>query len=304
MTSANITEGYIDFNVASLSRVCTTWYKIIGDIKSSVRPLIALHGGPGVNSEYLEILSDVTTVRGGALVVYDQIGTGKSTHLQEKMGDGDFWTVQLFIDEFNNLIHNLGIEEYDLLGHSWGGMLAASIAIAEPPALKRLVLASTPASMDLWIEAQNELKSKLPKEIQDVLDKFEEDGKHTPEYQKAVAVYYGLHLCTLDPMPEPIVHGFACIEKDPTVYLTMLGPSEFNVTGSLKGWTVIDQVHKIQIRTLVTNGENDEAADTVLAPFVANIPHVKWIKFQNASHMVHFEQREKYTDAVLQFLNE
>ncbi|TEB33465.1 proline-specific peptidase [Coprinellus micaceus] len=299
---ADITEGHIDFEVSSISQTCKTYYKIIGTLQPGVRPLIALHGGPGVNSEYLEILSDVTNNRPGPLIVYDQIGNGLSTHLPEKMGDGEFWTVQLFIDELNNLIRKLGITQYDLVGQSWGGMLGASFAIRHPPGLKHLILFSVPASMDLWVKAQVDLKSKFPQVLQDALDKYEEDAQTTPEYQEAMGYYWSHHLCILSPMPQPIANGFAWIEKDPTVQVSMYGSYQFRVDGSLRDWSVIDQLSNIQVPTLVTNGAADGATDSAVAPFVEKIPNAKWVKFENSSHMAHFEERESFMQTVGNFL--
>ncbi|KIJ63965.1 hypothetical protein HYDPIDRAFT_76413, partial [Hydnomerulius pinastri MD-312] len=56
---------------------------------------------------------------------YDQIGNGpgQSSHLGGELET--FWTMDLFIDELLNPVNNLGIQDsFDLLGHSWGGMLA------------------------------------------------------------------------------------------------------------------------------------------------------------------------------------
>ncbi|KAF5358567.1 hypothetical protein D9757_012954 [Collybiopsis confluens] len=218
--SPSITEGFIKFNVAALpGKPCQTYYKIIGTLGEGATPLIALHGGPGVNHEYLLVLADL----GIPLVVYDQIGTGKSTHYPEKMGDISFWTDQLFLDELETVIHHLGLQgDYNLAGHSWGGMLAARHAVLQPKGLKRLILMSTPADMKLWIKSQSNLRKQLPQTIQDILTVHEESKTtDSKEYQEAMGEFYGHFLCTIKPMPEPIVHGFGEIAKDPTVYLTM-----------------------------------------------------------------------------------
>lgn len=298
LLSTKVADGYVAFHVASINKTCQTYYKVIGSLRPGVRPLIALHGGPGVNSEYLEIISDVTNGRPGPLIVYDQIGNGLSTHLPETVGNTSFWTVDLFIDELKNLLAKLEIKEYDLLGQSWGGMLASSFAIQQPRGLEHLVLFSAPASMDLWIQAQNDLKARFPKELQEALEKYDEDGVETPEYLKAMVYYNAHHLCTLDPVPEPIVHGSEWAAKDPTVVLTMsgyefprtgrlanqllrrYGPFQFRVTGSLAGWSVIDQLRDIKVPTLVVNGKEDGAQDVAVRPFVERIPHVEWVKFQ------------------------
>ncbi|KAJ6605830.1 Alpha/Beta hydrolase protein [Mycena sp. CBHHK59/15] len=305
-----VIEGEVDFDVPNAGKPCKTWYKIVGDLTNpaSRRPLIALHGGPGVNHAYLLILSDLTAAHSIPLVVYDQIGTGYSTHLPEKMGDVSFWTEQLFLDELDNLLGHLGIKgDYDLLGHSsfclWGGMFGARHAAKQPAGLKHLVLASTPADMGLWITSQNALRAELPQDIQDVLDKHEKEGTtDSPEYQTAVGEFYARHLCRLSPMPEPVAEGFGWIQKDPTVYLTMNGPSEFHVTGPLKDWTMVKDAHKINVPTLLVNGRYDEAQDPVVAPFFREIPHVKWATFADSSHMIHFEERQRYMDVVGSFL--
>lgn len=216
-------EGQALFKVGDNVPPCSTYYKVIGDLSSGKTPIIALHGGPGVNHEYLLVLSDLTESLGHPLVFYDQIGTGKSTHYRDRMGDITFWTDDLFLRELDNLLVHLDVQQdYILCGHSWGGMLASRHAVRQPAGLKRLILMSTPADMQLWIKSQNILRSQLPQDIQDVLDKHEKEGTtESAEYQRAVGAFYARHLCIIDPMPAEIAAGFAEIAKDPTVYLTM-----------------------------------------------------------------------------------
>jgi proline-specific peptidase len=217
-----VCEGLLDFKIPSTGEIGNTWYRIIGKLKPGVRPLIALHGGPGVNSGYLEALAPVTQGCPGPLIVYDQIGNGKSTHYPERMGNTTFWTTDLFVAELDNVLTKLKITEYDLIGHSWGAMLAAMHAVRRPKGLKHLVLWSGPASMPLWIQAQNTWISQLPPPIRDVLIRGEETGEtDTEEYENASNYFYSKHFCRLDPFPASLLEGFAAIENDPTVYLTM-----------------------------------------------------------------------------------
>lgn len=101
-------------------------------------------------------------------------------------------------------------------------MLGSRHAARQPAGLKHLVVASSPASMGLWVEAQNILRAQLPQDIQDILLKHEADGTtESKEYMDAVQVFYARHLCIMNPMPDTLVEGFGWIDKDPTVYLTM-----------------------------------------------------------------------------------
>ncbi|KAF7337587.1 Proline iminopeptidase [Mycena sanguinolenta] len=305
MSALKVIEGEVDYIVPAAGKPCKTWYKAIGDFhaSNSRRPLVALHGGPGVNHSYLLILSDLTEAHSIPLIVYDQIGNGNSTHLPEKMGDISFWTDQLFLDELTNLLTRLGVKEYDLLGHSWGGMLASRHAAKQSAGMKHLVLASAPASVKLWAKYQNMLRAELPPDVQAVLDEHEKNGTmDSAEYQVAIGVFHSRYLCKVDPLPKPVAEGFEWMQKDPTVFLTMNGPNEFDTTGSLKEWTMIPDAHKINVPTLLTNGRYDEAQDPTVAPFFHEIPHVKWAHFAESSHMSHFEERERFMEIVGNFL--
>ncbi|KAJ6616734.1 hypothetical protein B0H10DRAFT_1798908, partial [Mycena sp. CBHHK59/15] len=143
----------------------------------------------------------------------------------------------------------------------------------------------------------NALRTELPQDIQDILDKHEKNGTtEGEEYQAAVGMFYSRFLCTIKPLPEPVAEGFGW--KDPTVYLTMNGPSEFHITGQLK----VNGHHKINVPTLLLKGRYDQARDPVVAPFFREIPCIKWVTFAESSHMLHFEERERYMQVVSGFL--
>ena len=223
MANVNIQEGEAVFDVPSAGKPCKTHYWIVGDLKSGKTPVVILHGGPGATHHYVSIHDELYKLHGIPVILYDQIGNGDSTHLPEKMGDTDFWTVQLFIDELNNLLKHLGIDDaYDILGHSWGGMLAASFATRQPKGLRKLVLASAVARIQDWLEAANELRKTLPRDVQDTLTLHETAGTvDHPEYLAAADKYNEQFTCRVQPLPEGFVKDNEWMEKDKTVYLTM-----------------------------------------------------------------------------------
>ena len=75
---------------------------------------------PGMGHQCLRNLSLLSSEYGIPVVLYDQLGCGKSTHLREKRLDTDFWVPELFIAELESLLEYLGIAgDFDLLGQSW-----------------------------------------------------------------------------------------------------------------------------------------------------------------------------------------
>jgi L-proline amide hydrolase len=292
---AKVTEGTADF------RGWRTWYRITGELGTGRPPLVVLHGGPGAAHNYLLRYAELAAT-GRAVVHYDQLGIGNSTHLRDK--GPDFWQVPLFVDELDNLLHHLGIAGgYHLLGQSWGGMLAAEHAVLRPPGLRSLVISNSPASMALWLQEANKLRALLPPEVQATLLRHEAAGTTSdPEYEAAVRVFYDRHVCRI-PWPPEVQASFAAIAADPTVYHTMNGPSEFHCIGTIKEWSIIDRLDRIRAPTLLISGRHDEATEAVVQPFADRIPDVRWRIFENSSHMPHVEEPEACLGAVAGFIS-
>jgi len=280
----------------------STWYRVVGDLKSSKTPVMVLHGGPGAGHNYCEPIADVLAQTGRAAVLYDQIGCGNSTHLPDK--PKEFWTPELFMEELVLLTEHLGISnKYDIVGQSWGGMLGMQFAITKPKGLNAMVIADSPASMEVWVSEANKLRKELPPEVEATLLKHEAaETTEDPEYIAAVDVFYSRHLCRI-PQPPCVVASFEQMASDPTVYHTMNGPSEFHVIGSLKHWDIRPQLKEISTPTLLVSGQYDEATPAMVKEINGLIPGSKWELFAESSHMPHVEEPAKFKRVVSEFLD-
>ena len=288
-------EGHAEF------RGYRTWYRVVGDLGSGKLPLVTLHGGPGGTHDYL-VPYERLAAGGRAVIFYDQLGAGRSTHLRDK--GADFWTVELFLAELDNLLRHLGIEKgYHLLGQSWGGMLGAEHGVRRPAGLRSLVISDSPASMVLWVQEANRLREALLPEVQQALLRHEAAGTtDSPEYATAVRVFYDRHLCRLDPWPDSLNRSFQYMQEDPTFYHTMNGPSEFHVIGTLKTWSIIDRLERIQAPVLLISGRHDEATPATVQPYADRIPDVRWTIFEESSHLPHLEEGGACLKLVAEFL--
>ncbi len=280
----------------------STWYRVVGDLKSSKTPVMILHGGPGAGHNYCEPIAEVLAQTGRAAVLYDQIGCGNSTHLPDK--PKEFWTPELFMEELVLLTQHLGISnKYDIVGQSWGGMLGMQFAITKPKGLNAMVIADSPASMEVWVSEANKLRKELPPEVEATLLKHEAaETTEDPEYVAAVDVFYSRHLCRI-PQPPYVIASFDQLAADPTVYHTMNGPSEFHVIGSLKHWDIRPQLKEISTPTLLVSGQYDEATPAMVKEIHGLIPGSKWELFAESSHMPHVEEPAKFKRVVSEFLD-
>ncbi|MGO9197891.1 MAG: proline iminopeptidase-family hydrolase [Acidimicrobiales bacterium] len=284
-----------------------TWYGVFGDLEAArgaegKAPLVCLHGGPGATHDYLLPLADLAH-RGRAVVFYDQLGNGRSTHLPER--GAEFWTVELFVRELANLIHHLGVgDRYHVLGQSWGGFLAQEHALTHPGGLRSVVLSNTAASFPDFLVEVNKLRAELPAEVEDILRRHEEAGTtDDPEYMQACMVFYERHVCRLpQPWPDDVTVSFAALETDPTVYHTTNGPSEFHVVGSFKDWQVLDRLGEIDVPALVLSGRYDEATPALQVSLMAGLRDAEQVLLPESSHLSMWEEPQDYLQAVESFL--
>jgi L-proline amide hydrolase len=277
-----------------------TWYRVVGDLEAGPIPVVICHGGPGSAHDYTEPIAELSRY-GRGCVLYDQVGCGQSRHLPD--APAAFWTPELFKDELVRLTEHLGIAgRYAVVGQSWGGMLAMEHALDHPPGLRAIVVADSPASMELWVSEANRLRADLPPETQATLLQHEADGTTgDPEYEEAVRVYYDRHLCRV-PWPDYVARSFAQMADDPTVYHTMNGPSEFHCIGSLRTWDITDRLHEIATPTLLISGRHDEATPLIVGTIHERIPGSEWTIFEESSHMPHVEEPEPFLERVEAFL--
>ena len=105
--------------------------------------LVVLHGGPGgnhLNLRPLEVLSPRFRV-----VLYDQRGTGASDRFDVSPSDPESMEplrLQENVEDLEALREKLGVARITLIGHSWGGALAAFYAAAYPQRIDRLIVYS------------------------------------------------------------------------------------------------------------------------------------------------------------------
>lgn len=291
-----VSEGFAPFGAYE------TWYRVSGALSSPRLPLIVAHGGPGCTHDYVDSLKRIADLDGRAVIHYDQLGSGNSTHLPDK--GKDFWTIQLFLDQLDALLSHLGIaDRYAYLGQSWGGMLGAEHAVRRPKGLKALIIANSPANMHTWVSEANRLREELPPEVQATLLKHEAAGTIThPDYIAASRVFYNRHVCRLDPWPKEVSRTFELMDLDNTVYINMNGPTEFHVIGTMKDWTIEDRLPLINVPSLLISGKYDEATPEVVRPYVEKVPGIRWVLFEHSSHMPHVEEEAKCLATVSDFL--
>ena len=271
------------------------WYKVTGTGPGI--PLLALHGGPGGTSCGFALLEPLGEQR--PIIRYDQLGTGRSG----RPDDESLWTVEHFVEELHVLRQELGLEQMHLLGHSWGGSLAAAYVLEKgTDGIVSVVLSSPLLSTPLWIEDAKFLRSQLPADIQQTLTEHEAAGTtESEEYIAASDVFYERHMYAGEKTERPA--GCAGAPWSQSVYEYMWGPSEFYADGTLVDFDLTDRLHEIDVPVLFLTGEFDEARPETVAKFQKLVPGSQLTVIPGVAHASLAKKPAEYRAIVESFLD-
>ncbi|GAA1747613.1 hypothetical protein GCM10009734_64170 [Nonomuraea bangladeshensis] len=133
--------GAMTVQVSTGSRL--TVIKLPVRAAASRPPIIVVHGGPGVpelrdNAEAFAFLAD----QGFDVYLYAQLGADGSARLADPRG----YTRERAVADLEGLRSRLGLDKVTLIGHSYGGEIAARYLAAHPDRVSKLVLTSPGAA--------------------------------------------------------------------------------------------------------------------------------------------------------------
>jgi proline iminopeptidase len=271
------------------------WTKKVGS--GSIKVLL-LHGGPGADHRYFEGFEDFLPLNGIEFYYYDQLDSTNS----EKTNDPNLWTIERYTDEVEAVRQGLGLDQFYLLGHSWGGLLAIEYALKYQQHLKGLVISNMAASSDSFVKHVSKIRAQFPKSERAELEHYENANKtDDPAYQKLLfEKLYKIFICRLDPWPDPLQRCADGLNQH--VYNVLQGRSEFEATGRIKSWDRWADLPKIRVRTLTMGARYDEMDPEDMRKMATLIPRGQsWIS-ETGSHFAMYDDQQNYFRALLTFL--
>jgi proline iminopeptidase len=273
------------------------WYRMNGvrHFPRGATPILAVHGGPGGN--HRSGLPLVALAAERPVILYDQLDSGHS----DRPGDEANWKLERFVAEIDAIRAHLGLSRVIVLGHSWGGTVAAAYAAGRPAGLEALILSSPLISTPRWISDNAAWVAALPESVREVIARHEAAGTiDSAEYAAAVEVFNRRHLCR-DPCPVGDM-GNDAPPFNATLYRAMWGPSEFTATGTLRALDLTPELDGIEAPTLYLCGSWDEATPDACQDFSERTPGARFEEVPEAGHATRYENPGFYLDAVRRFL--
>jgi proline iminopeptidase len=280
------------------------WTKRVGN-NPTIKVLL-LHGGPGGTHEYFEAFDSYFPGASIEYYYYDQLGSAYS----DQPDDPSLVDLPRFVEEVEQVRKALGLDNrnFYLLGHSWGGILAAEYALKYGRNLKGLVI----SNMMMSIPAYNAYADKVLMPAMDQkalaeIKQLEADKKYEDPRYMALLVpnHYEHHVLRMpaDQWPEPVQRSFRHI--NPKIYVPMQGPSELGAHDArLENWDRVADLGRIPVPTLVIAGLHDTMDPAHMKMVSRKVQHGRLLECPNGSHMSMYDDQKTYFTGLIAFLRD
>ena len=267
--------------------------------------LLLLQGGPGCTHEYWECMESFLPAEGIEFIYYDQLATG----LSDNPKDSSLFDLPRYVEEVEQVRQALGLtkDNFYLLGHSWGGILAMEYALKYQDNLKGLIISNMMASAPEYGKyAENVLAKQMDPKVLDTIRMIEAKGDFAnPKYMELLMPhFYAEHICRipLEQWPEPMNRSFGKMNQD--LYVTMQGPSEFGVGGKLVNWDVKSKLPTIKVPTLSIGATHDSMDPEHMKWISTAVQKGRFLLCANGGHMCMWDDQQTYMNGLISFIRD
>jgi len=277
------------------------WTKKFGN--NPKMKLLLLNAGPGATHEYFECMESFLPKEGIEFIYYDQLGCGNSDNPK----DTSMWSLPRYVEEVEQVRQALKLDKdnFYLLGHSWGGILALEYALKYQQNLKGLIISNMMASCPDYGKYVNDVLAKQldPKVLAQIRAIEAKGDFKNPKYMELLMPnFYAKHVCRLpfDQWPEPIKRSFA--KENNSLYVTMQGPSEFDTGGKLLKWDRKADLPKIKIPALTIGAQYDTMDPKHMQWMATQFQNGSYLYCAKGSHLSMYDDQQTYMKGLIKFI--
>ncbi|EHO49174.1 proline-specific peptidase [Lentilactobacillus kisonensis F0435] len=268
--------------------------------------VVALHGGPGGEHEYWEDAAKQLAKQGlnVQVTMYDQLGSwySDSPDFSDPKVRKDILNYDYFLDEVDEVREKLGLDNFYLIGQSWGGLLVQEYAAKYGQHLKGAIVSSMVDRIDDYTKHLEEVReTALTPDQVAYMKKCETNNDYdNDKYQSYVDI---LNKGYIDrKQPSKLSHLIDVTNTD--IYGAFQGDNEFVITGKLAEWNFTDHLKDIKVPTLVTFGEHETMPVETGKRMAEMIPNAKFVSTPEGGHHHMVDNPDVYYDHLATFIRE
>lgn len=257
-------------------------------------PVVVLHGGPGFDHrQFLPFIWELA--RGHQVILYDQRCTG----LSSGPADSASLTIEAFIADLEAVRQAFGIEKMNLVGHSWGGILAMHYALEHGDRLQSLVLCSTAAADAEFAEmSTNYERNRIPGDADKLVEIYRSAGYAAGD-PAVIEQFWRIYF-------KPYFKDQSQVQK---LDLRFTGNTIRNsavvadgVQRSILDFDLHDDLKALRCPTLILHGDADPLPVQCAERLHESIAGSELVIVEGAGHWLFVDGTEEFSRSILGFL--
>ena len=269
------------------------YYKIIGNGE----PVVILHGGPGLGHNYL-FPHFKRLAKNYRLIFYDQRSSGRSTGNEKPSNI----TMDNFVKDLEGLRRAVAIPKLNILGQSWGGLLAMNYAIKYPEKLKTLILLESAGASSEYIPQFNQnVENRLTVKAKEELQRIGFINRHRERignsFKKYLFLYFQAYFYDQHLANKLYLDYF----DDEMARKSLLSSERF--AGYLRKYDLFEALKKISCPTLIIHGDSDPIPFQQIERIHQNITGSEFVLLKKCGHFAHIEKSKQCFDTIENFLS-
>lgn len=274
------------------------WYESEG----TGQPLVLIPAGPGVPHGYFHPhLSPLA--KSYRVIYYDAFGTGKS----DRAHGNQTYTFARDVENLEGLRKALGLGKIDVLGHSYGGMVAQAYALSYPESVRKLILADSSWGGEMSQahrdNALYELRNQYPDTYEKIM-KIHNEGFRTcsKEYRNADDAPPGFLLFYDNSAFQKLIKTGE--PPDSEVLCAIDGDDGDFVPGAeMAKLDFHTQLKNLRMPVLILSGRFDRGMlPRYAVQFKTYAPQAQFVMFEKSGHFPFIEEPEEFIQLVRDFL--
>lgn len=253
-------------------------------------PCLLLHGGPGMDHQmFVPWLSPLASST--HLLYLDYRGNGRSQRIPPEQ-----FSLATVLDDLEVLRQALGVAQMAVLGHSFGGFVALSYALAHPEQISYLILSCSAPSRDYRLESQDLIGQFLAAHPLGAPPTLPPGDADDAALRRPVFQWLPLYFATYGATMQQVAEDWAIRTRySSAIYRQWLRQEpHYDLRSRLK---------EVQAPTLLLAGRHDRICPLTQSLLMSqHLPHARLEIFERSGHMPQMEESERYRAVVRDFL--
>lgn len=258
-------------------------------------PILVIHGGPGLDHTYF-LPQMEGLAKDHELIFYDQRASGKSSANL----DSTQVSLDLFIEDIEAIRQGFQLKKINILGHSFGGILAMKYAIKHPEKVDKLILSNSSGAAAKYMRQESEKlqariteDDRLAQQLVIQSDNFKA-GKASA-YEDLFRIFFQKEF----------------FNREMAEQLTLTFPPNFVQNTKTLGYLNKDmganydfeaELAQIKAPTLVLYGDFEILSTSAGKAIADKIPDATFVSLKDCGHFPFIEKPEAYFKEITSFL--